>query len=97
MNHEGKLTAEYNMEEAYIRKGFDNWKKALEAFIDHQQSKARRAVVTYESVVPECGDVLEMTVNDLSNKRLAKRNYLIKIMECIRFLTCQGLAFRGND
>ena len=38
-----------------------------------------------------------MTVNDLNNKRLAERKYLIKVMECIRFLARQGLAFRGND
>ena len=97
IRHKGKLTAEHNMEEAYITKGFNNWKKALEAFVDHQQSKAHRAATTYESVVPQCGDVLEITVNDLNNKRLAERKYLIKVMECIRFLARQGLAFRGND
>ena len=59
------------MEEAYITKRLNNWKKALEAFVDYQQSKA----------VPQCGDVLEMTVNDLNNKRLAEREYLIKVME----------------
>ena len=47
--------------------------------------------------MPQCGDVLEMTVNDLNKKRLAERKYLIKVMECIRFLAPQGLAFRGND
>ena len=47
--HKGKLTAEHNMKEAYITKGFNNWKKALEAFADHQQSKAHRAAITYES------------------------------------------------
>ena len=78
-------------------KGFNNWKKALEAFVHHQQSKAHRTAITYESIVPQCGDVLEMTVNDLNNKRLAERKYLIKVMECIRFLARQGLAFRGND
>ena len=97
IRHKGKLTAEHNMEEAYITKGFNNWKKALEAFVDHQQSKAHRAAITYESVVPQCADVLDMTVNDLNNKRLAERKYLIKVMECIRFLARQGLAFRGND
>ena len=97
IRHKGKLTAEHNMEEAYITKGFNNWKKALEAFVDHQQSKAHRAAITYESVVPQCSDVLEMTFNDLNNKRLAERKYLIKVMECIRFLARQGLAFRGND
>ena len=47
--------------------------------------------------MPQCADVLKMTVKDLNNKRLAERKYLIKIMECIRFLARQGLAFRGND
>ena len=38
-----------------------------------------------------------MTVIDLNNKRLADRKYLIKVMECIRFLARQGLAFRDSD
>ena len=74
IKHKRELTAEHNMEEAYITKGFNNWKKALEAFVDHQQSKAHRAAITYESVVSQCGDVLEMTVNDLNNKRLAEKS-----------------------
>ena len=85
------------MEEAYITKGFNIWKKALKAFVDHQQSNAHRAAITYESVVAKCSDGLEMTVNDLNKKRLADRKYFIKIMECIRFPACQGLVFRGND
>ena len=59
IRHKGKLTAEHNMEEAYIAKGFNNWKKALEALFDHQQSKAHRAAITYESAVPQCDDVLK--------------------------------------
>ena len=91
------MTAEHNMEEAYITKGFNNLKKALEAFVDHQQYKAHRPAITYESVVPQCGDVWQMTVNDLNNERLAEKEYFIKVMECIRFLACQGSGFRGND
>ena len=97
IQHKGELTAEHNMEEAYIIQGFNYWKKALEAFVDHQQSKVHRAAITYESVVPQCGDVLEMIVNGLNNKCLVDRKYLIKVMECIHFLARQGLAFRGND
>ena len=89
IRHKGKLTAEHNMQEVYITKGFNNWKKALEAFVDHQQFKAHRAAITYESAVPHCGDVLEVTVNDLKNKCFAERKYLIKVMErIIRFLAC---------
>ena len=93
IRRKGKLTPEHDMAEAYITKGFNNWKKALEAFVDHQQPKAHRSAITLQSVAPQ----LEMTVNDLNNKRLAERKYLIKVMECIRFLARQGLAFRGND
>ena len=46
----------------------------------------------------QCHEGVEMVVNDLNNKHLAERKYLIKIMECIvGFLACHGLAFRGND
>ena len=69
----------------------------MKYFVDHQQSKAHRTVITYESVVPQCGEILEMMINDLSNKRLAERKYFIKVVECIRFLARQGLAFRGNE
>ena len=41
--------------------------------------------------------VLEKVVNDLSNKCLARRKYLIKVIKCIHFLARQGLAFRSND
>ena len=97
IKYKGKLTAEHNMEEAYITKGFNYWKKALKAFVDHQQFNAHKAAITYESVVAQCGYILEMTVNDLNKKRLAEGKYLIKIMECIHFPACQGLVFRGND
>ena len=86
------------MEAVYITKRFNNWKKALEVFVDHQQSiELHGATIIYEFVVSQCGDVLEMTVNDLNNKRLAERKYLIKIRKFIRFLARQGLTFRGND
>ena len=85
IRHKGKLTTEHNIEEAYITKGFNNWRKFLEAFVDYQQSKAHRAAITYESALPQCGDVLEMTVNDLNNKRLAERKYLIKVMSVFVF------------
>ena len=98
IKHKGKLTAEHNMEAVYITKRFNNWKKALEVFVDHQQSiELHGAAIIYEFVVSQCGDVLEMTVNDLNNKRLAERKYLIKIRKFIRFLARQGLAFSGND
>ena len=39
IRHKGKLTARHNTEEAYITKEFNNWKTALEAFVNHPKSK----------------------------------------------------------
>lgn len=97
IKHKGKLTAENNLEDAYVNRGFSNWKKAPKAFSDHNETKAHRAALVYESLLPQCGDVLEMTINDLNKNRLAERKYLLKIMDCVRYLARQGIAFRGND
>ena len=97
MKHREKLTSEHNLEEAFTTKGFNNWKKALKSFADHQGTKAHKAALVYETVVPKCGDVLEMILTELNKKRLAERNYLLKIMDCIRYLARQGIAFRGDS
>ena len=34
--HKDKLTAEHNKEDAYVKTGFNNWKKAPGCFNDHQ-------------------------------------------------------------
>ena len=96
MKHNDKLTADRNKDDAFITRGFKNWKNSPKAFDIHQQSKAHRAALTFESVVPKCGDVVEMTVEKIKDNRIGERKYLIKIMEVIRFLARQGLAFRGG-
>lgn len=97
MKHKEKLTAEHNLEDAFTTRGFNNWKKALKSFADHQGTKAHRVALAYETVVPQCGDVLEMTTTELNKKRLAEKKYLLKIMYCIRYLARQGIAFRGDN
>ena len=72
MKHKEKLITERNMENTCITEGFNNWKKAPKAFTAHENSKAHKAALTYESLVPQCGDVLEMTINDLNKKRLTE-------------------------
>ena len=85
MRHFDKLTAEHNKEKAYIVNGFNSWKKALTAFNEHQASKAHTAASAFESLVPKCGDVKEMTLS-FKKQRLTERKYLLKIMDCIRYL-----------
>ena len=95
--HYDKLTAEHNKEDAYVRRGFNSWKKAPACFMDHQMSKCHKTALTYEAVVPKCGDIMEMTVSELQKQRTVERKYVIKIMECIRYLSRQGIALRGDN
>ena len=60
-------------------------------------SKCHKAALTYEALVPKCGDIMEMTVNELQKQRIIERKYVIKIMECIQYLARQGIAMRGDN
>ena len=50
-----------------------------------------------ETIVPNCGDVAEMTnkKNILDTKR-KERKHLLNIIRCLRFLARQGIAIQGN-
>ena len=43
---------------AFLRTGFRNWKKALTSFRAHQQSKCHFAALTSELTAPQCLDVI---------------------------------------
>ena len=62
--HQQKLTAEHNKDPCYISTGFKNWKKAPHCYKLHEQSKCHTAALTYESIVPNCADPIEMFNND---------------------------------
>ena len=83
ISHKGKLTTEHNIEEAYITKGFNNWRKTLEAFVDYQQSKAHRARLDKESHL-EPGQHTYMH-NDIQNEliELITMQVLAKKLESI--------------
>ena len=66
---QSQLQAERRKETAFISTGFNNWKKALEKFKKHQNSLCHKASLTYEEVVPQCGNVREMTDKNLKAER----------------------------
>ena len=92
-----KLTAEGNKEPAFTSIGFKNWKKALDSFKEHQNSKCHKGAVTLEVIVPSCGDPLAMMNQKLEDSRMKERRYLRIVVECIQYLARQGLPFRGSD
>ena len=97
LTHESKLTAEHNKDPAYLSTGFRNWKKAPKCFKEHGKCKCHVAALTYETVVPNCGDPNEMHDATIAKGRERERQYLRILMESLQFLARQGIALRGNE
>ena len=97
VSHDSKLTAEHNKDPAYISTGFRNWKKAPKCFKEHEESKCHKAALTYQVVVPRCGDAVAMNNNEVIKRRYNERQYLKIVMESLQYLARQGIALRGNE
>ena len=94
---QSQLQAEPRKETAFISTGFNNWKKALEKFKKHQNSLCHKTSLTYEEVVPQCGDVREMTDKNLKAERELNYKCLMVIIENLQYLSRQGQPFRGHN
>ena len=55
------------------------------------------AALSLEFVVPEGGNIREMTSENLKTKMIESRKCLLRIIDTIRFLGRQGLALRGRE
>ena len=80
-----KLKAE-KIKDAFLSTGFNNSKKTLDSFKDHQKSKHHVAALNLEFAVPKCGTVREMTDENLKTKTAENRKSLLKIIETVQFL-----------
>jgi hypothetical protein len=97
-NEKGNLRTARNMEQAFISNGYSNWKKALSRFKEHQVSECHKVAVDYERVIPKtCGNIIDMTDKTATKTREQNRHCLARILESLKYLARQGLAFRGDD
>ena len=53
--------------------------------------------VTFETTIPQCGNIQEITSEKIKSNMQENRKCLIKIIETIQFLGRQGLALRGDE
>lgn len=90
------LESSRNKEDCFITSGFSNWKHALEYFKQHENSKCHRTALTYEYVVPKCGDALAMVHEKAKTVMEGNRRCFLKILQSIRYLGRQGIAFQGD-
>ena len=83
-------------EQAFLSKGFSNWKDGTESFRRHEKSRCHKDAVQVMLVVPY-GDVIEMLSTEHASNKKANRKILLKIFQNIQFLDRQGLPLRGHD
>ena len=84
-------------EEAFLKGGFSNWKKALDKFKEHEASQCHKTSVDYEVNIPKsCRNIYKLTSEQAKTKLKSNRRCLLKIKECLQYLCRQGQAIQGG-
>ena len=96
----GKMKVSGNVDPAFIFRGFCNWKDASGekgGFNSHEHSTCHKSAVELVITLPRTTkDVGEMLSSAHSQEKKANREYLLKVIQNVRFLARQGLALRGD-
>ena len=81
---------------AFVEGGFCKWKKALQRFSEHEKSEMHREAMTKVAAKSNAVDVGAQLNTQRSADQRDHRSMFLKLLECVRYLARQGLAFRGN-
>ena len=95
-NNQDNLKTEQCKENVFLKKGFKNWKKALEKFEKHQSSQCHPVASTYEILIPRCPDVAELFDNKEKEAQELNRRCFMAILDSIQYLVRQGIPLRGH-
>ena len=68
----------------------------MEYFSKHQNSERHETAATFEITSKSCGDIVEMTEENMKSKRLKQRKYFLKIMRSVKCLARQGIPLQGH-
>ena len=86
-----------NSNSSFLLAGFKNWKDGMVAFKDHQPSTTHKKALQLDVDIPSSNaDVGEMVSSEYAQEKRINKQYLLKILSNVAFLSRQGLAFRGD-
>ena len=86
-----------NADEAFISKGFSNWKDATVKFVQHASSNCHKESILKMVTMPTSSrNVAESLSAQLAKEKFERRQCFLKNLSNIRFLGRQGLALRGH-
>lgn len=80
----------------FVEGGFSNWKKALQRFANHEKSEMHREAIMKLAAKSSRIDVSGQLSKSHATETRNNRAMFLKLLECIRYLARQGLAFRGR-
>ena len=83
-------------EEAFITRGYKNWKHATTAFRKHEESDCHKEALELYLLPQQCDDIAETMQQSLRKEKQLNRKMLIIIIRSIKYLARQGLALRGH-
>ena len=66
-------------------------------FDKHEASNCHKAAMTYELVLPTCGNTAKMLYENQRKNREQNRHNLLIVLEAIKFLARQGLLIRVKE
>ena len=90
-------SATCRMDEAFVSRGFSNWKNPTISFKKHECSDCHRNATEVMIKFPaQVGDIGEQLSTRYKEEKAENRDKLLKILGNTRFLARQGLAFRGS-
>lgn len=81
----------------FYRRWILTWEKALERFKKHKNPKCHHESVIMSNIRNTSENVEDILHDGLVQERFENRQVLLKIIEGVRFLSRQGLPFRGNN
>ena len=75
--------------------GFNNLKKALERFREHENSVMHKEAVLNVAAIKSTGIGAQLC-EQLERDQKHHQSMLMKLISCIKYLARQGLPFRGH-
>jgi hypothetical protein len=95
VNSVGGLTFNKKHDDAFITRGFSNWKKGKEKLKEHECSQTHKdALMKWPSMQRPSVSVLVMST--LQRDQETRRQLFMHQLDSLRFLLRQGLAVRGH-
>lgn len=91
----GLLTFSSKGEQAFVDIGFNNWKKAIQRFQEHEQSQAHKEAVLKVNVLQQ-PSVAILLNHQLEQDQTTNREMFMKLLSSLKLLVRQGLALRGH-